>query len=142
MLALSSGKRPEWLYFTAKQSEAIVGQCEIFHDRFDGIARLSRIAIAPDRRGKGLARPMLACLVDEALKDPAIERLELNVCDFNEAAIRAYKALGFTMEGIRRSSARFLDEPWDTCMMSCCAGNGKTAQKGMTDPEKSSIGPP
>lgn len=118
MLALSSGERPEWLYFTAKQGDAVVGHCEILFDYFDGIARLCRIAIAPDRRGRGLARPMLTCLVNDALKDAFIERVELNDYDFNETAIRAYQGLGFKMEGIRRSSARFLDERWDTGMMS------------------------
>ncbi|MCD1633608.1 GNAT family N-acetyltransferase [Martelella mediterranea] len=118
MLALSSGERPDWLYFAAKQGDAVVGHCEILFDYLDGIARLCRIAIAPDCRGRGLARPMLTCLVDEALKDASIERVELNVYDFNETAIRAYQAFGFRMEGIRRSSARFLNERWDTCMMS------------------------
>ncbi|WP_292059244.1 MULTISPECIES: GNAT family protein [unclassified Martelella] len=118
MLALSTGERPAWVYFTARKGDAVVGHCEIFYDHFDGVARLCRIVVAPAHRGQGLARPMLTCLVDEALKDASIERVELNVYDFNETAIRAYQAFGFRMEGIRRSSARFLNERWDTCMMS------------------------
>lgn len=118
MLALSRGDQPDWRYFTAKQGDAVIGHCEIFYDRFDGIARLCRIALAPECRGRGLARPMLTCLVDEALKEASIERVELNVYDFNDPAIRAYQAVGFRMEGIRRSSSRFFSERWDTGMMS------------------------
>jgi len=130
LLALSSGERPEWRYFTAKQGDAVVGHCEICFDYFDGIARLCRIAVAPDCRGRGLARPIVSLLIDEALKVPAIERVELIVYDFNETAIRAYRAFGFRMEGIRRSSARFLNERWDTCWMGLLRSEWETAEKG------------
>lgn len=117
MVMRSRGERPEWPCYKVMQGDQVIGHGQLVLDRADGIARLCRIALAPKMRGKGLSRPLLACLVDEALKDPAIERLELNVYDFNEAAIRAYQAFGFRLEGVRRSSARFADARWNTAMM-------------------------
>lgn len=40
---------------------------------------------------------------------------------FNAAAIRTYESLGFTLEGVRRSSTRVGDERWDTGMMGLLA---------------------
>lgn len=94
-----------------------VGHAQLAYDWRDGNARLGRVAIAPAERGQGLARPMVALLIDEAFKTPGIERLELNVYMFNEPAIRTYQALGFTLEGVRRSSTRAGAQRWDTGMM-------------------------
>lgn len=94
-----------------------VGHAQLAYDWRDGNARLGRVAIAPAERGQGLARPMVTLLIEEAFQTPGIERLELNVYMFNTPAIRAYQALGFTMEGVRRSSTRAGDARWDTGMM-------------------------
>lgn len=133
------GSKPVLVCFSATYRGELAGHGQIAFDRLNGVGRLCRIAIAPELRGKGLSRPLLGLLVDEAFKEPDIMRVELNVYNLNEAAIRAYKALGFVEEGVRRSSARFGDERWNTVMMGLlradwektrhdCAGNA--AQKG------------
>lgn len=94
-----------------------VGHAQLAYDWRDGNARLGRVAIAPAERGQGLARPMVTLLIEEAFQTPGIERLELNVYMFNTPAIRTYQALGFTLEGVRRSSTRAGDARWDTGMM-------------------------
>ncbi|MET3601362.1 GNAT family N-acetyltransferase [Martelella mangrovi] len=111
------GSKPALVCFTARTGDTVAGHGQIVFDRLNGAARLCRIAIAPEFRGKGLSRPLLALLVDEAFREPGIMRVELNVYDNNAAAIRAYLAFGFTKEGTRRSSARFDNERWDTVMM-------------------------
>jgi RimJ/RimL family protein N-acetyltransferase len=60
---------------------------------------------------------MVTLLIDEAFRTPGIERLELNVYMFNQPAIRTYQKLGFTLEGVRRSSTRAGEARWDTGMM-------------------------
>ncbi|TPW30950.1 GNAT family N-acetyltransferase [Martelella alba] len=117
MLALCDGEAPSWALFSAMLGEIVVGHGQIFFDRNDGVARLCRIALAPEQRGKGLSRSMLVALLNMAFGDQAIMRVELNVYDFNSAAIHAYQATGFQLEGIRRSSARFGDERWNTGVM-------------------------
>ncbi|WP_176082633.1 GNAT family protein [Martelella sp. HB161492] len=117
MRALGDGEVPGWMLYSAIRGAAVVGHGQIVFDREDGVARLCRIAIAPQERGRGLSRPMLAALLDRAFGDRAIMRVELNVYDFNASAIHAYQAAGFQLEGVRRSSARFGVERWNTGMM-------------------------
>lgn len=105
-----------------------VGHAQLAYDWRDGNARLGRVAIAPAERGQGLARPMVALLIDEAFKTPGIERLELNVYMFNEPAIRTYQALGFTLEGVRRSSTQAGAQRWDTGMMGLLRSEWRGAQ--------------
>lgn len=101
----------------ACRGDTPVGHAQLAYDWRDGNARLGRVAIAPAERGQGLAGPMVTLLIDEAFRTPGIERLELNVYMFNQPAIRTYQKLGFTLEGVRRSSTRAGEARWDTGMM-------------------------
>ena len=76
----------------ACRDDTPVGHAQLAYEWRDGNARLGRVAIAPDARGQGLARPMVALMIDEAFRAPGIERLELNVYMFNTPAIRTYQA--------------------------------------------------
>ena len=51
--------------------------------------------------------------LDEAGDFP---RLELNVYVQNTPAIRLYESLGFTREGVRRSSTRVGEARWDVAI--------------------------
>ena len=92
------------------------GHAQVALDWQNGVGRLSRVAINPRMRGRGLARPFLREVTERFFADPAFERLELNVYTFNEAAIRTYRSLGFREEGVRRSSAKVGDVRWDTAI--------------------------
>jgi RimJ/RimL family protein N-acetyltransferase len=121
MLDEGQGDPPARLCWTARKSDShgdrIVGHAQLGFDWRNGIARLSRVAVAPEARGQGLASPMLAQVIARAFAFPEIERVELNVYPFNEPALRAYAGLGFVQEGLRRSSARVGSERWDTIHM-------------------------
>lgn len=106
-----------------------VGHAQLAYDWHDGNARLGRVAIAPGARGQGLARPMVALMIDEAFRTPGIERLELNVYMFNTPAIRTYEGLGFTLEGVRRSATRAGDARWDTGMMGLLRSEWRAAAR-------------
>lgn len=117
MLREGQSQPPARRCWMACRDDTPVGHAQLAYEWRDGNARLGRVAIAPDARGQGLARPMVALMIDEAFRAPGIERLELNVYMFNTPAIRTYQALGFTLEGVRRSSTRAGDARWDTGMM-------------------------
>lgn len=117
MLAQGQSQPPVRRCWMACRDGAPVGHAQLAYDWTDGNARLGRVAIAPAERGQGLARPMVALMIDEAFRTPGIERLELNVYMFNTPAIRTYEGLGFALEGVRRSSTRAGDARWDTGMM-------------------------
>ena len=117
MLDESRSDPPARLCWMAEHNEALVGHAQLGFDWRNGIARLSRVAVAPFARGKGLAKPMLTQVVDAAFRDTQIQRVELNVYPFNEPALRTYRALGFVQEGVRRASALVGAERWDTVHM-------------------------
>lgn len=96
---------------------ASVGHAQLAYEWQDGNARLGRVAIAPEARGQKLARPLTALMIEEAFNTAGIERLELNVYMFNQPALRTYEALGFKLEGVRRSSTRVGAQRWDTGIM-------------------------
>ena len=63
-------------------------------DKGGGRAHLTRFAIAPTMRGKGLARGMMQEIADEAYEAGA-DHLTLNVYHSNAHARRIYDQLGF-----------------------------------------------
>jgi ribosomal protein S18 acetylase RimI-like enzyme len=60
-----------------------------------GIGFLAGVATHPDARGRGLAARLCAFVTDELLRDN--ERVALFVDYWNEAALRTYRRLGFTL---------------------------------------------
>lgn len=65
------------------------------------VADLDRIAVVPDARGRGLARELLAALVDGA-RDLGADRMLLEVAADNAAAIGLYDSFGFETISTRR----------------------------------------
>jgi RimJ/RimL family protein N-acetyltransferase len=108
--------RRSWM---VKNDDGIsIGHAQLlFFDWRHANATLGRVAVAPQQRGKGLARPMLELVITEGFNTFRLERLELNVYSFNTSAIRTYENLGFTHEGVRRSSVRVGAKRWDTVLM-------------------------
>ena len=116
MLAESEGSPPARLSWTGRLDGRMAAHAQVAFDARHGVALLSRVAIAPDARGRGLAAPFLDGIIDRAFAVTVVERLELNVYTFNDAALRTYRRLGFRHEGTRRSSVKVGDERWDTAI--------------------------
>jgi len=116
MLAETTAVEPARSMFAGLVDGKFAGHAQVALDWQNGVGRLSRVAINPRMRGRGLARPFLREVTERFFADPAFERLELNVYTFNEAAIRTYRSLGFREEGVRRSSAKVGDVRWDTAI--------------------------
>lgn len=68
------------------------------------IAGVHAVAIDPAHRGRGLATAALRALVAELVEVRGLHRLEAEAYGFNDAAIRAFEAAGFSREGIRRAA--------------------------------------
>lgn len=64
-------------------------------DRF-GCHHLARLAIAPDARGQGLAKALIAELIIQALQQQQ-RTISLYVHRHNTIAVQCYKSLGFTI---------------------------------------------
>jgi len=74
------------------------------HPDRSGAVRLWWLWVAPDARGRGLARRLVEARAEWA-RDLGAVRLELAVAENNEAAKALYQGLGFVPTGERRSMA-------------------------------------
>jgi len=118
MVDQSQARPPGRLCYTAERGGDVIGHAQLGLDWRNGSARLGRVAVSPRQRGQGLAAPMLSLVLARAFSMPQIERVELGVFTWNTPAVRTYQRLGFTREGVRRSSTRVGGERWDTAEMS------------------------
>ncbi|MDB5369379.1 MAG: hypothetical protein JWP20_937 [Roseomonas sp.] len=108
--------RPSRWLFAGIEDDILAAHAQVSLDWRHGVARLARVGLAPSMRGRGLAVPFLSEVMDRVFREPAFERLELNVYTFNTAAIRTYKRLGFVPEGVRRAAVKVGSARWDTAM--------------------------
>lgn len=97
---------PERLCLTYEVGGRICGHVQAALDHVDKVARLGRIAIAPQCRRSSHGRQMLETVIGRVL-DQGFNRLELSVYSENAAAISLYRTLGFEVEGTRKKAAIF-----------------------------------
>ncbi len=117
MLTEAETKPPTRLCWMTEHDGALVGHAQLGFDWRNGNALLSRVAVAPHARGRGLAGSMLGLVLEQAFARLEIQRVELNVYAWNAPAVRSYERLGFKTEGVRRSSTLVDSERWDTAIM-------------------------
>jgi RimJ/RimL family protein N-acetyltransferase len=117
MLEEGRSDPPARLCWMAADSERFVGHAQLAFDWRNGVARVSRVAVAPEARGRDFAVPMLRLVLDRAFSRLEVERAELNVHALNIPAIRVYQRLGFVHEGTRRSCRKVGSERWDIAVM-------------------------
>ncbi len=80
-----------------------------------------RIAVSPGARDRGVGSEATRLIVDhvfDAIDDPPVNRLELEVHAFNPRARHVYEQAGFRYEGTRRESLRWDGEYVDSIVMS------------------------
>ena len=80
-------------------------------------AKLMRILLAPRARGQGLGDALVRALVRVGFEELGLHRLDLNVFDFNESAIRSYERVGFAREGLLREARRHGASYWNVQVM-------------------------
>ena len=120
-LLLATGDPPTRRIFTALDAHGgeAVGHIELSQiDRRHRSASLSRVMVAPGRRGLGLGRAMVRAALRVAFDELRLHRVELVVFDFNQAAIGCYERAGLIREGVLRDARRVGDEYWSVVQMS------------------------
>ena len=116
MLDDGRGQPPRRLLWVGAIDGSVVAHAQVACDWRHGVARLARVCVDPASRGRKIGRRFLGSIVDTIFRDPAFERIELNVYTFNHAAIAVYRSLGFVQEGNRRSAVRVGAERWDSAI--------------------------
>ena len=79
------------------ETNETVGHAEIYLVK-PNVSRLCRVLIGREEyRGKGIGRQIMAQLMDYSFNRLSVEVVELNVYDWNTAAIKCYEKVGFTI---------------------------------------------
>jgi putative acetyltransferase len=73
-------------------------------NRRSQIARLERLAVHPDFRGRGVADDAARLLQHHLLFELGFHRVELEIYGFNERAIAHAERAGFVREGVKRKA--------------------------------------
>ncbi|MFC4597849.1 GNAT family N-acetyltransferase [Cohnella hongkongensis] len=99
-------------------TEAYIGQISL--DAIDWKNRVGKIGIvigSQEHMGRGFGTEAMKLLVDFAFREMNLNRLELEVYDFNERAIRSYLSCGFVQEGRLRERQYKKGRYWDVIQM-------------------------
>ncbi|MEM9495813.1 MAG: GNAT family N-acetyltransferase [Pseudomonadota bacterium] len=96
-----------------------IGEIVLSEISFDNQSAFLRIAIwRSDLRGQGFGGEALQCFLGFAFRTLQLNRIDLDVYDFNERAIRLYQKAGFRREGVKRSALRWNGVYFDAYLMS------------------------
>ncbi len=80
-----------------------------------------RIALSADARDRGVGTEATQLLVDyvfDEITDPPVNRIWLEVYDFNRRAVVVYEKVGFVREGVLRDALRWGGDYHDAIVMS------------------------
>ena len=88
-----------------------IGHCSINFEA--GNYRLCRILVGKkELRGQKIGEQIIRKMVDLLFLDPKVEKLDLNVFDFNKAAIRCYGKVGFKIDHNNSSEITVNGKVW------------------------------
>lgn len=97
-------------------------------------ARLCRVLIDPQCRGRGFGRAMVRQALRIAFDEMRLQRVDLGVFDFNTDAIRCYELEGFVKEGHLRQARRVGDEIWNLDLMAILESEWRQIEDARSNP--------
>lgn len=94
-----------------------IGHAEIYHSE-NNTAKICRVLIGDQSlRGKGFGEKLIRELVSFSIKNLQGAVVELNVFDWNTAAIRCYEKVGFVMDPEKFTIMNVEGKPWKSMNM-------------------------
>ena len=113
-----------------KATDRLVGTCAFSQLDGDNGSALYHITIGEANAwGHGFGTEATHLMVDHAFGTLGLHRIALNVFEFNERAIRAYRRVGFLVEGRSRESIWRDGRWWDELAMSILVSDWKEARR-------------
>jgi putative acetyltransferase len=102
-------------FFIAERDGAVAGFYRVsrFEGRGSHVAEIGTVAVHPEQRGSGLAREMIAAVLEE-LKAAGIIRVQLMIEPDNARGRAFYERMGFHQEAILRRGFRRFGQPGET----------------------------
>ncbi|KJD39257.1 GNAT family N-acetyltransferase [Paenibacillus polymyxa] len=107
------------LLIALQEDDRVIG--DIALQDMDSLNRSANIRIAINEQGnqgKGYGTEALVLMLGYGFGICNLHRIELNVFDFNEQAIRCYEKVGFQREGVQRDALFYNYEYHDSILMS------------------------
>lgn len=92
---------------------ALVGHIELALERERLCARIARVVIAPEHRGRGLGRRLVARAVDVAWHLHWTQQVDLRVYRCNEPALATCRGLGFVTTRVELEERKVAGERWE-----------------------------
>lgn len=93
-------EQKESCYFKATLQEEIVGI--IGFKKIMDVLEIMNIAVKKTKRRQGIGKQLLEFLLEKLKRDPAIQKIELEVNEKNEGARKLYEICGFQIVGRRK----------------------------------------
>jgi RimJ/RimL family protein N-acetyltransferase len=81
-------------------------------------ARITRVLISPEKRGKGCCSEMITAVLKIGFESLNLHRIGLGVYTNNDAAVSCYQKSGLKIEGIQRDVLWQKDHYWSMIEMS------------------------
>ena len=109
-LAVADGSTGEWL------GEVVINDWDP-----DNRSCSFRIALSSNARDRGIGTEATRAVVDyvfDEITDPQVNRISLEVYDFNPRGLAVYEKVGFLPEGVLRDALRWQDGFHDAIVMS------------------------
>ena len=103
--------------WTAVTGDEIVGHIELGYRRAEATARLGRVGIAPEQRGRGLGVELVSSALDAAWSLDWVTRADLRVYTFNTPALATYRRLGFETVDTGPEVRRVDGQTWEVSTM-------------------------
>jgi RimJ/RimL family protein N-acetyltransferase len=109
---------PNAAVFVADDDGLIVGRLSVARDQHPASRHVADIGlmVAASHRRRGIGTSLLEAAVAWARR-AGVQKLELHVFPWNEAAIKLYERFGFVQEGYRRGQYKRGDEYVDAILM-------------------------
>ncbi|KZE82314.1 acetyltransferase [Paenibacillus jamilae] len=107
------------LLIALQEDDRVIG--DIALQDMDSLNRSANIRIAINEQGnqgKGYGTEALVLMLGYGFGVCNLHRIELNVFDFNERAIRCYEKVGFKREGVQRDALFYNHQYHDSILMS------------------------
>ena len=110
----------ETFYIGAFEEESLVGMVGFFRE--NGLkgqhkGYIISMYTAPEQRGKGVGKALVAEAIAQARMIPEVEQLHLAVVTTNTAARQLYQSLGFEVYGLEPRALKLGDQYWDEELM-------------------------
>ena len=110
---------PEYLFFLIRtlEDDKVIGDIELDRPTHHGDAFVGIAIGEPDYWSKGYGSDAMRILLRYAFQELNLNRVSLDVFEYNPRAIRSYEKVGFTIEGRYRQFLNREGRRWDMVFM-------------------------